>query len=213
MPISVAIVEDDASYRAEIVPLLNRTPGFRCVGEFPSAEAALSGLPSLRPNVALVDIELPGSSGIELVRRLQESAPDTLSVMLTVFADTNRIFASLRAGAHGYVLKETATPAKILVAIQEVVEGGAPMSRDIARKVLQHFHAPPKPAAAPETLTPREREILDQIVQGYVPKEIADRLGVSWETIRTHLRNIHEKLHVHTRAGAVAEFLRRSRGP
>lgn len=203
------LVEDDAPYRDALATILRGTPGYSCVGEFPTAEDALASLPSPPAQVALVDINLPGISGIDLVRRLRQRTPETLALMLTIFEDADRLFDSLRAGAHGYVLKST-QPAGILEAIREVQDGGAPMSRAVARKTIHHFHAQPGPSGPLSELTDRENEVLRQLASGYTAKEAAFSLGVSSETVRAHLRAIYRKLHVHSRSGALRRFLGRT---
>jgi DNA-binding NarL/FixJ family response regulator len=208
MPIRVAIVEDHAPTREALVRLLDSHPGFRCVGAHATASEAVRRIPDQHPDVALVDIVLPRQSGIECVRQLRELLPDLSILMLTVHDDAERLFASLSAGACGYLLKST-HPAEILAAIREVVAGGAPMSRTIARKVLQHFQKLPAPPVPPEMerLTGRESEILHSLATGYTDKEIAAAVGISSETVRVHLRHIYEKLHVTTRTAAVAKYL------
>jgi DNA-binding NarL/FixJ family response regulator len=204
----VALVEDNDAYRQTLARLLSRAPDCECVGQFASAEAALAALPALRPDVVLMDIHLPGMDGVECVRRLKERLPATQVVMLTAHEDTDNIFNALAAGATGYLLKRT-TRDELLAALREVMAGGSPMTAHIARKVVQSFQgkpAAPEPAA---NLSPREQEVLDLLAQGLIYKEIADRLGVSYETVHTYIRRIYEKLQVRTRTEAVAKFLRR----
>lgn len=204
----VALVEDNDAYRQTLARLLSRAPGCECVGQFASAEAALDALPALHPDVVLMDIHLPGMDGVECVRRLKEQLPATQVVMLTAHEDTDNIFNALAAGATGYLLKRT-TRDELLAALREVMAGGSPMTAHIARKVVQSFQrkpAAPEPAA---NLSPREQEVLDLLAQGLIYKEIADRLGVSYETVHTYIRRIYEKLQVRTRTEAVAKFLRR----
>jgi DNA-binding NarL/FixJ family response regulator len=205
MATTVAIVEDDAGVRDGLVRLLGRAKDIRCVGGYPSAEAALRELPAAPPNIVLMDINLPGMNGIECVRRLKVEAPSIQILMLTVYENAEQIFEALTAGATGYLLKQT-PPAELLAALREVHRGGAPMSSQIARKVVQSFQTG-IPAGQQAELSPREREILERLARGDLIKHIADQLGSSFDTVRTHLRRIYEKLHVHSRAQAVAQYL------
>src|SRR5213595_1947254 len=176
MPISVSIVEDNEQLRATLARILNRAEGFKCVSQYGDAETALVGLPKDRPDVVLMDINLPGMNGVECVRRLKPQAPQMQIVMLTVYEDTENIFNALAAGAAGYLLKRTKS-AELLEAIREVQRGGSPMTTHIARKVTQSFHkAGPSPLAT-ENLSQREQEVLDLLSQGHLYKEIADKLG------------------------------------
>jgi DNA-binding NarL/FixJ family response regulator len=210
MPITVSIVEDNDQLRATLARLIDKSEGFRCLSHFPSAEAALEALPKERPDVVLMDINLPGINGVECVRRLKQGIPQLLVVMLTAYEDTENIFAALAAGASGYLLKR-APRAELLEAIREVQRGGSPMTTHIARKVVQSFQQ--KPAGAPpssqaEELSTREKEVLDCLSHGLIYKEIAEKLGISYETVHTYIRRIYEKLQVRTRTEAVAKFLR-----
>ncbi len=208
MAITVSIVEDNEQLRTTLARVIGRSEGFRCAGHYGDAEAALEGLPKDRPNVVLMDINLPGMSGVECVRRLKQQSPDIQVVMLTVYEDTDNIFNALAAGAAGYLLKRTKT-AELLEAIREVHRGGSPMTTHIARKVTQSFQkAGPSPKPT-ENLSEREQEVLDCLSQGFLYKEIADKLGISYETVHTYIRRIYEKLQVRTRTEAVAKFLRR----
>ncbi len=209
--ISVAIIEDDRGYRRVAVEQLRASGRCDVVGEFPSAEAALAGLPQAWPQVLLCDINLPGESGIETVRKLQSLRPDIACVILTVFDDSEKLFTSLQAGAVGYLLKSD--PAEALIdAVAEAAAGGSPMSRAIARKVVRHFAGggvkPARGAPVLSVLTLREGEVLGRLAQGARYKEIADQLGISIETVKNHLRKIYEKLHVSSRTEATAKFLR-----
>jgi DNA-binding NarL/FixJ family response regulator len=209
MAIRVAIVEDNEKLRETLGRVLERTEGFACVGRFATAEEALQAVPGLKPDVVLMDINLPGINGVECVRRLKDQCPDTQFIMLTVYEDTDNIFNALAAGATGYLLKRS-TKAELLQAIRDVMKGGSPMTTHIARKVVQSFQK--RPARPPEPdfeLSPREREVLDLLAQGFLYKEIAEKLGVTYETVHTHIRRIYEKLQVRTRTEAVAKFLRR----
>jgi len=209
---SVSIVEDNDQLRATLARLLNKAEGFRCVSHYPDAESALAALPGEKPEVVLVDINLPGMNGVEFVRRLKQAAPEILAVMLTAYEDTENIFNALAAGAAGYLLKR-APRSELLEAIREVRRGGSPMTTHIARKVVQSFQKPvpaPQPGAGGgDTLSAREQEVLDLLSQGFLYKEIADKLGISYETVHTYIRRIYEKLQVRTRTEAVAKFLRR----
>jgi DNA-binding NarL/FixJ family response regulator len=203
--IKVALVEDNTSVRESLATILNSSNGFQCVCTCQTAEEALAKLPKAAPDVVLMDINLPGVSGIECTRRLKEQRPDALIIMLTIEEDNERVFRSLEAGATGYLVKNT-PPARILEAIEEVHRGGSPMSSHIARMLVRSFHKPARPASADIQLTAREEEVLSFVAQGYRSKEIADALGIGVRTIETHIRNIYEKLHVRSRAEAVARF-------
>lgn len=210
MPITVSIVEDNDQLRGTLARVINRSEGFQCLGDFGSAEAALEGLPKQPPNVVLMDINLPGMNGVECVRKLKELLPQTHAIMLTVYEDTDNIFNALAAGATGYMLKRTPKD-ELLEAIRDVLKGGSPMSAHIARKVVQSFQrAPATPQPVEEAnLSPREGEVLDLLAQGHLYKEIAEKLGISYETVHTYIRRIYEKLQVRTRTEAVAKFLKR----
>ncbi len=210
MPITVSIVEDNEQLRNTLARVLNRSEGFKCVSTYGSAEAAIEGLPKDAPDVVLQDINLPGMNGVECVRKLKQIAPKIQMVMLTVYEDTENIFNALAAGASGYLLKRTSTP-ELLESIKEVQRGGSPMTAHIARKVVQSFQKPAAAAGgdpAMAELSPREREVLDCLSQGFLYKEIAEKLGISYETVHTYIRRIYEKLQVRTRTEAVARFLR-----
>ena len=208
MPTNVSIVEDNEQLRNTLARVLNRAEGFRCVSHYGSAEAALEGLPKDKPEVVLMDINLPGLNGVECVRKLKQVAPQIQIVMLTVYEDTDNIFNALAAGASGYLLKRTTTP-ELLESIGEVLRGGSPMTAHIARKVVLSFQKSAASVEATEDLSPREREVLDCLSQGFLYKEIAEKLGISYETVHTYIRRIYEKLQVRTRTEAVAKFLRR----
>jgi DNA-binding NarL/FixJ family response regulator len=208
MAITVSIVEDNEQLRSTLARVIGRAEGFRCVSQFGDAETALEALPKDRPDVVLMDINLPGMNGVECVGRLKQLAPQVQAVMLTVYEDTDNIFNALAAGAAGYLLKRTKS-AELLEAIREVHRGGSPMTTHIARKVTQSFQkAGPSPKPT-ENLSEREQEVLDCLSQGFLYKEIADKLGISYETVHTYIRRIYEKLQVRTRTEAVAKFLRR----
>ena len=209
--ITVAVVEDNARVRASLRELLDGSPGLRCVAGCATGEKALAELPALRPDVVLMDINLPGMDGGECVRRLVAMLPGVLVVMLTVHDDTERIFKSLAAGACGYLHKPVRAE-DLIAAVRDVHAGGSPMTGTIARKVVQAFgKAPPAkiPARPEEDLTDRERAVLEGLAQGALYKEIAEQMSVSWHTVHTHIRHIYEKLHVRSRGEAVAKFLGR----
>jgi DNA-binding NarL/FixJ family response regulator len=203
--IAVAIVEDDVPAREILAGWIRNAPGFRCVGEFDDAETALAKLPIEKPSVVLFDINLPGMNGIECVRRLKPRLPDTQFVMVTVYEDANHIFNALSAGASGYLLKQTRRN-ELIEALKDVHAGGSPMSSNIARKIVQSFQRFSSSPAAPDNLSPREREVLELLARGYLYKEIADLLHISVPTVNTHIRRIYEKLHVRSRSQAVAKF-------
>ena len=205
MPITIVIVEDESQTRECLLRLLSRSSHVRCVGEFATGEDALRDIPGLAPEVALVDINLPGMSGIECVAKLTSQLPELRVVMLTTYEDRDRIFDSLRAGASGYLLKK-AGYAGLIRAIDDVVSGGAPMTAQVARQVVRHFHRISKPASEMEKLTAREQELLALLAKGYSYKEIAERLGISNGTVITHVKNIYRKLHVQSRMHAAAKF-------
>jgi len=208
MPITVSIVEDNDQLRGTLARVISRAEGFRCLSQYGNAEAALEALPRDPPQVVLMDINLPGMNGVECVRKLKQLLPATLVVMLTVYEDTENIFNALAAGASGYLLKRT-TSAELLAAIRDVQKGGSPMTTHIARKVVQSFQKAGQSSQATENLSQREQEVLDCLSQGFLYKEIADKLGISYETVHTYVRRIYEKLQVRTRTEAVAKFLKR----
>jgi DNA-binding NarL/FixJ family response regulator len=203
--IAVAVVEDDASVRSILCGWIREADGITCVGECRDAEAAIEVLPKLKPNVALVDINLPGANGIVCVRRLKMLLPMTQFVMLTVYEDTDHIFDALAAGATGYLIKRTPREA-VMTALREVHGGGSPMSTNIARKVVQFLQRPAAKVDATEALSPRESEVLALLARGYMYKEISDNIGISLPTVNTYIRRIYEKLHVRSRAQAVALY-------
>lgn len=208
MKIRVAIVEDDPDFGSTLALYLNEAPGFECIATFDSAEEALEKIPKLAPDVVLMDVHLPCMSGVICTRELKELCPSIQILILTVYEDSVQVFGALKAGASGYLLKR-ADPAEILRAIQDVKQGGAPMSSQIARQVVQAFLGRSGNTDGDiESLSEREEEILQYLSTGYSTKEIADRLSVSVNTIRTHLKHIYEKLHVRSRTEAVIRFLR-----
>jgi len=203
--ISIAIVEDNAGVRQNFQRLIEDAPGFRCACACDCGEDALRQIPRVRPDVVLMDLHLPNLSGIECTARLKELLPDVQVIIVTVYDDTETVFKALRSGACGYLLKRSA-PERILAAIREVREGGAPMTSEIARKVVEAFQQAPPPGPADLNLTRREHEILDLLAQGFANKEIATRLSLSVETVRWHLKQIYEKLHVRSRTEAAHKF-------
>lgn len=207
MPISVAIVEDDAPLRASLSGILQRTADCRCVGAYGSAEDALREIPALSPQVVLMDINLPGMDGVQCVRRLAELLPRAQILMLTVHEDPDSIFESLSAGASGYLLKPVRA-AELLAAVKDVYAGGAPMTSNIARKVVQSFKRAGAGSDEGKRLSPRERDVLDYLVKGYSYKEVAEQMDISYSTVHTHIEHIYHKLHVQSRAQAVAKYLR-----
>ncbi|MEO7190210.1 MAG: response regulator transcription factor [Vicinamibacterales bacterium] len=207
--IRVSIVEDDTRVRASFARLVDHSPGFCCVSQHGSAEDALAELPAVRPHVVLMDINLPGINGVECVRALKTLLPEAQVVMLTVYEDTDLIFGALSAGASGYLLKRT-PPDELLQGIRDVHRGGSPMTSHIARKVVQSFRETRPESSAEDALSPREREVLDYLSRGYLYKEIAAELAISYDTVHTYVRRIYEKLQVHSRTEAVAKHLTRA---
>jgi DNA-binding NarL/FixJ family response regulator len=217
MSITISIVEDNDKLRGTLAKVIGRAEGFRFVSDYATAEDALAGLPKVKPEVVLMDINLPGMNGVECVRKLKALLPQTQVMMLTVYEDTENIFNALAAGANGYMLKRTPTK-ELIEAIREVHRGGSPMTTHIARLVVQSFQ---KPVAAPAQsaggagggdlaeLSEREQQVLDLLAQGLIYKEIADKLNIGYETVHTYIRRIYEKLQVRTRTEAVAKFLQR----
>jgi len=208
--ISVAVVEDNAALCESLRAILDEADGMRCAGIFATAEEALEELPGLRPDLVFMDINLPGMSGVECVSKLAALLPETLVVMLTIRSNIDAVFASLRAGACGYLHKPVHAD-EVVASVREVIAGGSPMSAAIARMVVQSFSTPPpsRPAAqsGPDLpLTDRERLVLEHLSQGYLYKEIAELMEVSWHTVHNHIRHIYEKLQVRSRAQAVAKF-------
>jgi DNA-binding NarL/FixJ family response regulator len=208
MPINVAIVEDDEEIRANLGHRIGANKSFRLQGSYADAESALADLPKQKPEVVLMDINLPGMDGVECVRQLKAKMPQVQFIMLTVYEDNNRLFKSLRAGASGYLLKRT-TPAKLAEGIREAFAGGSPMTPQIARRVVQHFQLFSESDNQMERLTPREHDVIEQLARGFRYKEIEDNLHISAGTLHSYIRNIYEKLHVHSRTEAVVRFLNR----
>ncbi len=205
--IHVAIVDDDEEIRNGLSWIIGQTEGYLLTGTYKNYTEALNGISDDLPDVVLMDIGLPGRSGIECVRELKVKFPSVQFVMQTVYADDENIFQSLRAGAVGYLLKKTPT-AKFLQAISDAYEGGSPMSGEIARKVLNYFQTPQKKSSKDYELSDREVDVLKALTEGHSYKAIADKLFVSVHTVRFHLHNIYEKLHVSSRAEAVAKVMK-----
>jgi DNA-binding NarL/FixJ family response regulator len=205
MAIAVSIVEDDPQARKILAGWISRASGFRLAGEWGDAESALNHLPEKQPNVVLMDINLPGMSGVEAVKKLKPLLPNTQFVMLTVYEDADHIYNALAAGATGYLLKQTPRE-ELLGALNDVHRGGSPMTSNIARKVVQSFKQISVPVPPGEELSPREQEVLELLARGYLYKEIAERLNISVPTVNTYVRRMYEKLHVRSRAQAVAKY-------
>lgn len=204
----VAIVEDDPDVRNSLVEWINSASDHRCVCVCDNARMAVSEIPKARPHVVLMDLRLPGESGIACTAQLKELMPELLVIVVTVYRDRELLFQALKAGASGYLLKRS-TPEEVLNAIAEARLGGAPMTREIARMVVEAFRHQPATDVASTALSEREAEILSLVAQGLANKEIGLKLNISFYTVRAHLRKIYEKLHVRCRAEAVARHLNR----
>lgn len=202
----VAVVEDDRDVRRSLVEILQSQPDLECVGSFESAEEALEKLPALRPRIVVMDVNLPGMSGVECVKRLVPLMPDVQVVMLTVHEDSDVIFESLAAGACGYLLKPPAA-GELVDAVRDVFAGGAPMTMSIARKVVQSFNRRDAKSSVVEKLSPREQEVLAFLAKGLAYKEVAAEMGISYATVHRHIESIYRKLHVQSRSHAVAKYL------
>lgn len=205
LSIGVSIIEDDAGARQILAGWINRAKGFHCVSKHESAATALSQLPTEKPAIVLVDINLPGLNGIQCVNRLKPLMPETQFVMLTVYEDADHIFDALSAGATGYLLKETDRD-ELINSLKQVHEGGSPMSSYIARKVVQSFQRPVPDKSASESLSARERNVLELLAKGHYYQEIGDALHISVHTVNTYIRRIYDKLHVRSRGEAVARY-------
>jgi DNA-binding NarL/FixJ family response regulator len=201
---NVIIVEDDRGLREQLVEILETAPDIKCLGAFASAESALPHILEKKPDVVLMDIKLPGASGIRCVSDIKKVAPAMQVIMVTVYEDSERIFRALKAGANGYLVKSS-PPEELLAAIRDVSTGGAPMSSHIASKVVRHFHLIGISPVESENLSPREREVLDLLASGFMYKEIGEQLKISAETVRTYVKNICLKMHVRSRVEAVAK--------
>jgi len=201
---SVVVVEDDRGLRDQIVAILRTAPDIKCIGAYATAEEALAKIPAQNPDVVLMDIRLPGMSGIECVGQLKKlnSAPQI--IMVTVYEDTDRIFRALKAGANGYLVKSS-PPDELLDAVRDVDTGGAPMSSHIACKVVEHFHVQEADDHEKNNISQREQQVLTLLASGFIYKEIGDQLGIGVETVRSHVKNICQKMHVRNRVEAVAK--------
>ncbi len=212
MQIKVVIVDDDEEIRAGLAALIRRASNMKLIGDYANAEIALKEIPRHSPDVVIMDINLPGMKGYECVRQLKAMRPEVQFLMLTVYEDSDSLFNSLKAGASGYLLKRTAS-SKLLEAIRDVHTGGSPMTPQLARRVVQFFSRTaggvgPDGTSSLSELTPGEREFLSQLANGYAYKEIADRMKISIDTVRSYVRTVYEKLHVHSRTEAVVKYLR-----
>lgn len=205
--IKIAIVEDNKTTREGLEKMVNLSSEYRCVCSCSTAEEALATLPQHKPDVVLMDIQLPNMSGVECVAQLKLLLPSTQVIMVTVYEDPDRIFRALRAGASGYLLKRSVAD-QVVNAIRDVLQGGVPMTSEIARKVIAHFQQQDTAAAEVEKLSIREREVLDLVVEGLSNKEIMERLNITIDGVRWHLRNIYQKLHVHSRTEVLVKLRR-----
>jgi DNA-binding NarL/FixJ family response regulator len=207
--ITVAVVEDNADLCVSLQGIINKAEGMRCLAVFTTAEKALADLPTLKPDVVIMDINLPGMSGVDCVRQLVDVLPKTLVVMLTIHSNIDAVFQSLQAGACGYLHKPV-KGAELIEAIREVVDGGSPMTMGIARQVVKAFKVMPRPGGQADKLselTERERDVLRLLAEGALYKEIAEQIGVSFHTVHNHIRHIYVKLHVRSRTEAINKFL------
>lgn len=205
-PIPVAIVEDDSRIRRSLAAILEGDEELKCVGTFPSAEEALARLPKLKPQVVIMDVNLPGINGVECVRQLAVQLPGIQIIMLTVREDSDVIFESLAAGASGFLLKPPSA-AELIAAVHDVFAGGSPMTSSIARKVVQSFNQAGNSVREADNLSPREVQVLEALVKGLAYKEVAAHLDISYSTVHRHVERIYRKLHVHSRSHAVAKYL------
>jgi DNA-binding NarL/FixJ family response regulator len=212
MSVKICIVEDDAGLRESIAGFIADSAGFECLGVFSSGEEGLKRIPGLEASVVLMDINLPGMNGIQCVKRLKEKMPAVQVLMLTVYDSSDQIFEALAAGASGYLLKST-PPEKLLEAIEDMQNGGSPMSSHIARKVVQAFQPTARTAPLTAHLAPREQEVLELLSKGYAYKQIAGHMDLNIGTVRTYIRRIYEKLHVNCRTDAVVKYLGASGSP
>ncbi len=203
--ITVAIVEDNPNIRHSLREWVDSAPGYKCICDCDNAETALKEIPPLKPDVVLMDIHLPGESGIACTARLKSMMPKLQVIVVTVYRDRDLLFQALKAGASGYLLKRS-SPEELLRAISEVQSGGAPMTGEIARMVVETFQRPVAETPATSELSAREMEILEMVAKGLTNKEIGPKLNISYDTVRAHLRNIYERLHVRCRAEAVMKY-------
>jgi two-component system, NarL family, response regulator LiaR len=204
--ITVAVIEDLIDYRNGLVAMIDWTEGYKCVGAYESAEEAKLFLEEIKPQVCICDIGLPGINGIELIKWIKNKLPDTLCMMCTAYDADEKVFEALQAGAYGYILKSV-QPGKIIEAIEELVNGGSPMSSEIARKVLLKMHSIKQPIDSKNyTLTPKEKEILEELAKGLLYKEIASEKNISIETVKRHCYNIYTKMHVSNRTEAINKY-------
>lgn len=201
---SVVVVEDDRVLRGQIVGILETASDIKCVGAYASGEEALPRILEQKPDVVLMDIKLPGMSGIQCVGEIRKSVPSIQVIMVTIYEDSERIFRALKAGANGYLIKST-LPDQLLAAIRDAHEGGAPLSSHIASKIIRHFHLLGPAVQETEKLSPRETEVIDLLAQGLIYKEIAEKLVIGRETVKTHVKNICQKMHVRSRVEAVVK--------
>jgi len=208
----VSIVEDDPEARGLLENWLNAAPGFRCSSTHPDVPSALAGLPGVRPDIVLMDINLPGGTGIDCIRELKPQMPLTQFLVITVYGDANSIYQALEAGATGYLLKRTSKE-ELFASLRLMQAGGSPMSSGIARRVAQAFQTPPvTETVAKEELSERECQVLELLARGHPEKVIADEMGISRHTVHTYIRRIYEKLQVHSQAQAVASYSKRRQG-
>lgn len=204
--IKVTLVEDNDKIRKGLFMLIDGSEGYKCISQYSNGEAAVKSIPVDKPDVVLMDINLPGISGIKCVEKLKEKMPDLQIMMITVYEEEEQVFQSLLAGASGYILKRT-PPAELLQAIKELHDGGSPMSVQIARKVVDAFRKIGKSSRETENLSDREIDILSSVAKGFQDQEIAEQLNISVKTVRTHLRNIYKKLHVRSRTEAALKYV------
>lgn len=203
--IAVSIVEDIKEIRESLKQLLQTSDGFLCLSTYSNAEDALNNLPDVNPDIVLMDINLPGMNGIECIKKIKSIAPQIQFMMFTIYEDGEQVFEALTAGASGYLLKKTPKE-KILEALQELHEGGSPMSAHIARKVVRYFQHSKEENKNDASLSSREKEVLELLAKGFLYKEIGDQLNIATGTVRQHIHKIYEKLHVQNRTEAVNKF-------
>jgi DNA-binding NarL/FixJ family response regulator len=208
---SVVVIEDDRGLREQLVAILRTASDIKCVGAFATGEEALAKVPALKQDVVLMDIGLPGISGIECVSQLKKMDSPPQIIMVTVYEDSDCIFRALKAGANGYLVKSS-PPEELLDAVRDVDTGGAPMSSHIACKVVEHFHGQDKETPEKNNISSREHQVLTLLASGFIYKEIGDQLGISMETVRCHVKNICQKMHVRNRVEAVARLQAKSGG-